>query len=257
LSWDLSEHFEMPLAPRLTISAACASGLHALIRACWMIQSGQVRRALVVAAEASLHPLFLASFKRLGILASEEEGCRPYDRRRGGFFMSEAAAAVCLEGPVANARSNPPIVAVEKFAMGSDAEHITLSDPRGETLRRMLKEIAVDPVDLVHGHGTGTEANDLVELAAIDDLVVGDSGAVVYSHKAALGHSLGAAGLVAVVINCLAHQRGVIPGNVGTQTAMATKNVRVPRGATRRRVRRSLVLASGFGGPAAAVALMS
>src|SRR5579884_1656487 len=45
--------------PHLTLSAACASGLNALVRAAMMIRQGQVQRALVVAAESSLHPLFI------------------------------------------------------------------------------------------------------------------------------------------------------------------------------------------------------
>src|SRR3954451_3465056 len=55
--------------PVLTLSGACASGLHALIRAAMMIRAGEVRQALVVATEASVHPLFVGSFQRLGVLA--------------------------------------------------------------------------------------------------------------------------------------------------------------------------------------------
>src|SRR5690606_13637693 len=76
--------------PRMTISAACASGLHALARAALLMTSGACRRALVVAAESSLHELFIASFGRLGVLAPDDHGCRPFDRDRRGFLMSEA-----------------------------------------------------------------------------------------------------------------------------------------------------------------------
>jgi 3-oxoacyl-[acyl-carrier-protein] synthase II len=78
--------------PKLTVSAACASGLLALGRAVMMIRAGEARRVLVVAAEASVHPLFLGSFKRLGVLPREGVGCRPFDETRDGFLMSEAAA---------------------------------------------------------------------------------------------------------------------------------------------------------------------
>src|SRR5207302_8186491 len=57
--------------PRLTVSAACASGLQALVQATMLLQSGVAKRALVVAAEASVHPLFVSSFKRLGVLPPE------------------------------------------------------------------------------------------------------------------------------------------------------------------------------------------
>jgi 3-oxoacyl-[acyl-carrier-protein] synthase II len=252
-AFDLAMHLNCPRAVRLTMSAACSSGLHALLRGCMMIAGGEVRRAVLVAVESSLHPLFVASFNRLGILADESAGCRPFDRQRGGFFMSEAAAAVCIEGQAGCL--NPPIAAIERFGLGSDALHITASDPDARTLRRLLTDVLAGPVDLVHAHGTGTEANDGVELAAIDDVVSCAPDAAVYSHKAALGHSLGAAGLISVVINCLAHVHGTIPPNAQTRSPLPTKNVRIDRTVVQCQVNRSLALASGFGGPAAVVAL--
>ena len=65
------EGFPLLDGPSLTVSCVCASGLHALIRATMMIQSGEAERVLVVAAEASVHPMFVASFKRLGVLPPE------------------------------------------------------------------------------------------------------------------------------------------------------------------------------------------
>ena len=60
---------------RLTLSTACASGLHAAqSRAVMMIEQDGVERVLVVAVESSLHPLFVGSFKRLGVLASPGGG---------------------------------------------------------------------------------------------------------------------------------------------------------------------------------------
>ena len=135
--------------PRLTLSAACASGLNALIRAAMMIRSGEVDRALVVAAEASVHPLFSGSFKRLGVLPAEGELCRPLDRARSGFFISEAAAAVCLEARTVDPESEcdaltarRPFAIVDRFALGGDATHITGSDPSGQPLRRILRDVA-------------------------------------------------------------------------------------------------------------------
>jgi len=249
--------------PRLTLSAACASGLHALIRGAMLIRSAQCRRVLVVASESSLHPLFVASFKRLGVLPPEGFGCKPFDVHRDGFLMSEAAAAVCLEAADPDARGDN--VAVDRFALGGDAIHLTGSDPDAAVLRHLLHEV-VDggPVDLVHAHGTGTATNDPIELAAIE-AEIGDDAAVdtgggrpnVYSHKGALGHSLGAAGLVAVVVNVMCHRRGTVPPNASTTTPLPTKGVEISRVPVERRVRRSLATAAGFGGPTAVVSLFS
>jgi 3-oxoacyl-[acyl-carrier-protein] synthase II len=277
--------FKLLDGPALTFSAACASGLHALIRGALMIQCGEADRVLVVAAEASVHPMFLASFKRLGVLPREGAGCRPFDVDRDGFLMSEAAAAVCLESaeaagsavqpqfPAGESRvdpdqttrlrfaSRPPVrIAIDRFALGGDATHLTGGDAQARVLRRMIHQ-AMDrrPVDLIHAHGTGTVLHDPVELAAFEDECVFDASPapMVYSHKGALGHSLGAAGLVSVVLNCVIHARGVMPGNVQTRRALPTKRVAIPHASRRQTVGRSLAAASGFGGAVAAVTLIS
>ncbi|HEY7118206.1 MAG TPA: beta-ketoacyl synthase N-terminal-like domain-containing protein [Tepidisphaeraceae bacterium] len=254
--------------PKWTVSAACASGLLALIRGAMLIRSGEARRVLVVAAEASVHPLFLGSFNRLGVLPAPEIGCRPFDLTRDGFLMSEAAAAVCLEAghvspPQSEAPDNdPPMhVAIDRFALGADATHLTAGDPTGRVLTHLISKVIGDhdAVDLIHAHGTGTLANDPVELAAIETALAdkrpSPSSPCLYSHKGALGHSLGAAGLVAVVLNVLAHQRGVIPPNVRTPRPLPARYVEIASIARQRAVRRSIALAAGFGGAIAAVSL--
>ena len=245
--------------PRLTVSAACASGLHAMVRGAMMIRSGEARQVLVVAAEASVHPLFLGSFHRLGVLARPGDGCRPFDRHRSGFYMSEAAAAVLLEASDDDDDDAHGTVFLDRFALAGDATHLTGGDPDARTLRYLLARV-IDgrPVDLVHAHGTGTPLNDEAELAAIEAEVAGQgTRPVVYSHKGALGHSLGAAGLVSVVVNCQAHAAGVVPPNVQTRDPLPTRRVVLSRGAVRRPVRRSVAVAAGFGGAMGAVSLVS
>jgi 3-oxoacyl-[acyl-carrier-protein] synthase II len=251
---------KLPLldGPATTLSAACASGIHALIRASMMIRGGEADRVLVVAAEASVHPLFLASFKRLGVLPPEGFGCRPFDVERAGFLMSEAAAAVCLEAADESTLTPRPYVRVDRFAFGGDATHMTGVDPAGLTLRHLLARVVDNrPVDLIHAHGTGTSLNDPIELAAFDDIVAGDRVPIVYSHKGALGHSLGASGLVSVALNCAMHAKGVVPPNVQTRRPLETRRVRVFADAKAQATRRSIAVAAGFGGPTAAVSLIS
>jgi 3-oxoacyl-[acyl-carrier-protein] synthase II len=254
--------------PRLTVSGACASGLLALIRGAMMIQSGEVRQALVVATEASVHPLFLGSFQRLGVLARPGTGCRPFDRDREGFLMSEAAAAVLLEAhdPMKSPRpagrgssDGTRAICLDRFTLGADATHLTGADPDARVLRHLLARV-IDgrPVDLFHAHGTGTVANDDLELAAIE-AAVGNAPTppALYSHKGALGHSLGAAGLLSVVLNCQAHATGTIPPNVQTRDPLPTRSVLLSHEPVRRRIRRSVAVAAGFGGAMAAVSLVS
>jgi 3-oxoacyl-[acyl-carrier-protein] synthase II len=239
--------------PILTLSAACASGLYALARATMMIEAGEVDRALVVATEASVHPLFIGSFQRLGILAKPGEGCRPFGKNRSGFYMSEAAAAVLLEADSAGE------IAVERFALGGDATHLTGNDVSATVLKHLLMQV-IDGrgVDLIHAHGTGTQANDEMELSAIEgSLSSASSHPTLYSHKAALGHSLGASGLLSVVLNCMSHRHGIIPPNPNTVSPLPAGQLSICNTAVAHPIRRSLAIASGFGGATAVVSLVS
>jgi 3-oxoacyl-[acyl-carrier-protein] synthase II len=242
--------------PRTALSAACASGIHALIHAIVLLRSGVARRALVVATEASVHPLFIGSFRRLGVLPREGVGCRPFDRARNGFLMSEAAAAVCLE--IAD-ETRQAYAFVDRFALAADATHLTGGDPSGRALKHILARVIDNqPIDLIHAHATGTVLHDPVELDAIESsLTHGDPAPSVYSHKGALGHSLGAAGLVAVVLNCLSHRTGIIPGNIRTTRPLPTHHASIAQEPAQRPIRRSLALAAGFGGAMGAVSLKS
>jgi 3-oxoacyl-[acyl-carrier-protein] synthase II len=251
ISTHLARAFDIR-GPRLTISTACSSGLHALIRGAMMIQSGQASRVLVVAAEASVHPLFIASFDRLGILPPPGYGCRPFDRSRRGFVMSEAAAAVLLDST-----PSPSSIAIERYAMAADATHLTRNSDHSLPLQHCLRQvIGSTPIDLIHAHGTGTLHNDHTELAALELLFRNSTPPPhLYSHKGALGHSLGAAGLVSVVLNVLAHQHSTIPPNPQTRSPMPTTHLALSNAAVDRPIRRSLALAAGFGGQIAAVGL--
>jgi 3-oxoacyl-[acyl-carrier-protein] synthase II len=255
---DIAASLTVGYGPRLTISAACASGLLALIRAAMMIESGQAKRVLVIAAEASVHPLFLASFKRLGVLPAPEIGCRPFDETRDGFLMSECAAAVCLEAaPGTPSTSDPVTVAIDRYALGGDGSHLTSPDPDGRVLRYLIDKVTgSEPIDLVHAHGTGTPTNDPIELAALESIFEhATSTPCLYSHKGALGHSLGAAGLVSVVLNLQAHRLDRVPPNVRTTRPLPSNAIQIHSTPQTRPIHRSLALAAGFGGATAAVTL--
>jgi len=244
--------------PRLTYSAACASGLHALIRGAMMIVDGDVDAALVIGAESSLQEIFLASFQRLGLLADLKIGCRPMDEFRDGLLVSEAAAAVWM------VRSDSPDIGhvrlpivVESMFMGSDGYHLTGVDPDGKALRTLIEQtLGESGVDLVHAHATGTRANDGVELDALDEaLDRRGCNAIAYSHKGALGHSLGASGMVSTVLAVKSHQTGTVAGNIRTSHPLATRHLQISQRPIHATIARTLILAAGFGGPVATVCL--
>lgn len=218
-----------------TSVAACASGSHALHRAAQALRRGECLRALVVAADASLHPLFEASFARLGILARPDANgirrCEPFSGLPTGFFISEGAAAIVLDrAPLPN---HPPLAWLEDTWIGGDGTSLLAVDPRAAALRAGLQNMLRDtpPTDLafIHAHATGT-AHDAHELRAIRSMVRPDI--PVFSHKRFLGHSLGAAGLVSVALSLQCHRH-----------ARTLAGQPIPAERTR-----SLTIAQGFGG---------
>lgn len=225
--------------PRKTIVGACASGLMAVHHAVGMLQHGLIRRALVVASDASLHPLFLATYRRMGVLAPPDADgqarCDPFAASGKGFVVSEAAAAVTLE-----VDSEPQTgIHLLRTGLASDGTHLVATDPSAYAMRRLLQRLHAPgaPLGFVHAHATGT-GHDAYELQAIRDTY----GVVkpVFSHKYYLGHTMGAASLVSLVLSAHCHRMGVLPD--GTRCDPAAP---------------SLTLAQGFGGHIAGAVLQS
>ncbi|HEX8323777.1 MAG TPA: beta-ketoacyl synthase N-terminal-like domain-containing protein [Tepidisphaeraceae bacterium] len=252
---DIAHALGQAYGPRLTLAGACASGLHALIRASDLIRQGTCDHALVVAAEASTHALFQANFARLGVLANPAVGCRPFDADRHGFLLAEAAAAVWLTH-----QPTPGCIQIEHGLALADSTHLTGVDQTGRTLRHLLATLGVPRVDHVHAHGTGTVLNDAVELAAIE-AALGQYHPTVYSHKHAIGHTQGAAGLISVVLDAEMHRRGTVLGNANTLRTLSARpekdRIDIRREPGVYRLTRSVEIAAGFGGTVAGVRLAS
>lgn len=219
-----------------TSVAACSSGLHALHRAVRSVQHNETSCALVVATDASLHDLFTGSFARLGVLAKPDPDgqrrCDPFDPRGKGFFLSEAAAAILIESQP----RTPTDIRIDDSWIGADGNDIIQIDANTQTLRYGLSKLAPSPDQLafVHAHATGT-SHDTHELAAVR-AVLGHT-VEVFSHKKHIGHTLGAAGLISVVLSATCHQRGI---------SLTNNPLHAPT---------SLTISQGFGGHIAIVRL--
>jgi nodulation protein E len=81
-------------------------------------------------------------------------------------------------------------------------------------MRLALEDAAIGPesVGYINAHGTGTQANDAVETAAIRQVFGGHAESTpVSSTKSMHGHLLGAAGALEMVAALLALRDGVLP----------------------------------------------
>ncbi len=251
-----------------TVAAACATGLAALARAAALLAEGAADTVLVVATDASIHPLFIGAFWTMGALARWErtpaDACRPFSADREGFVLSEGAAAVVLQRAGAcAATATDPVVTIAGAAVGSQGGHLVRPSASPAALAEVIR-LACDRgrwadgrVDLIHAHGTGTPAGDRAETAAIRRaLPAAADRAVVVSTKPVTGHLLGAAGLAQAVLTVRAMQTGLIPRAINYRRPDPACDLDYNTDGPRRiAVTRALCTASGFGGACAAVAL--
>lgn len=197
--------------PSLTISATCCSGAHALVEAAQAIQSGRIDAAVVVAADAAIHPAVLGQMQVAGMLTEETvvpgHGCLPFDSARTGTALGEGAACVLLaSGRVQNQLRSSPGIQLSGWHIAVDSHSRTLSDPDGLSLEKSMSQalhmahLPPARISLISPHGTGTLYNDEVETRAFQRFLqeAGPSFPRLVPTKHFTGHCLGATSLMEV-----------------------------------------------------------
>ncbi len=197
------------------VSSACASAAHAVGQAFADIRSGTVDVAIAGGSEACLSHGCMKGWQALHILS--DNGCRPFSLGRRGVVLGEGAAMFVLEAyDIAAARGADILAELIGFGMSSDAGSITAPDAGGMA-RAMIGAlgdagISADAVDHVNAHGTGTQANDVTECAALH-LVFGDRlpRIPVTANKSVLGHALGASGAFELAMSVMSLREQILP----------------------------------------------
>ncbi len=240
--------------PRITVSTACSSSANALGMALDWIRLGRAD-AVVAGGTESLCRTIFAGFNALHALSREP--CRPFDRRRSGLTLGEGAAILVLESAESAARRGARVHAeLCGYGASADAHHLTAPHPEGAgavlAMRRALARAGLEPeaIDYINAHGTGTPLNDAIEIAAIKR-VFGAAARhlAVSSTKAAVGHTLGAAGAIEALATVLALRDGFLPPTVRLEEPDADCDLDcVPVHSRPATLRYALSNSYGFGG---------
>ena len=201
--------------PAYTLSTACSSASHAIGLAFWMVRHGMTEMALAGGSEA---PFSLGHLKAWdAIRAVSPDTCRPFSKNRRGMILAEGGAMIIIEPlEAALARGVHIYAEIVGFGMSSDAHHITqpLAAGAERAIRAVLQDAELQPrqIGYINAHGTGTAANDPMEISAIRS-VFGDHAEqmALSSTKSMHGHALGAAGAIEAVATILALQHGILP----------------------------------------------
>src|SRR5262249_39942257 len=148
------------------------------------------------------------------------ERVRPFDRRRSGLLLGEAAALVLMtrEG----ASPGPRLGRLLGHASASDGSHIPAPaahrrGPEVPPLPALADAgLTADDVDFVSAHGTGTLVNDRIEADVLRRVLGRRASQIpVNSIKASLGHTMGAAAALEAVMCLMAGRDGIVPKTLG------------------------------------------
>ncbi len=245
-----------------TVCSACSSGLASIIQAVVLLRAGELD-AVVAGGYDPMSEYTYAGFNSLRLIAPGLP--RPFCRDRQGMKIAEGYGLVVLERAAdAARRSAAPLARLAGYGESSDAFHLTKPHSEGDgaalAMRAALERagLAAADIGLVCAHATGTPDNDGAEAGALRQ-VFGQALArvPVAAFKSALGHTLGAAGSVELILSMMALRGQCVPASV----AGCEQNIEFPELQLVRSQPRSEAMAHtmtnslGFGGANTSVVL--
>ena len=242
------------------ISTACASSAYAMAVAKQFIESGLYDMVITGGISNIVSHETITGFNQLLAMSANpdpETACRPFTKNRDGFIMGEGSGAVILESEESALKRNAHIYCEFSGAsMYDEAYNLTapLTDGQGmvESMKLAIEnaDIAPEKINYINAHGTSTGLNDAYETAAIKEVFGSNAGNIpVSSIKAAIGHTLGAGGVLEAIACIKAIEAGIIPPTIHyDEPAPECDLDYVPNTARKHHVDAALSNSFGFGG---------
>ena len=148
--------------------------------------------------------------------------CKSFDASADGYCRAEGCGAVVLKTLEDALAENDQVLGIIRSSeLGHSGNASSITHPHSPTqigvIQRLLQKSGVEPNDVstVEAHGTGTPAGDPSELNSITNALCSHRTAgnslYVTSHKANIGHTEAASGLIATIKMCLMFKYGRIP----------------------------------------------
>jgi 3-oxoacyl-[acyl-carrier-protein] synthase II len=177
------------LGPNHVVASGCSAGLDALGIAKLLLDSGQVKRALVVAVDLPLVPVLLDNYASSGLLGNSSP-LNPFSTAACGFVTGEGAAAIALSS-VEKGKS-----AITHFSNNSDgADPVGVPADGGRS--HLLLEDAIRSAGApaaICPHATGTKIQARAERTFLGSLP--ENATTLHLLKPYFGHTVGASGLL-------------------------------------------------------------
>ena len=238
-----------------TLSAACASGSHAIGMAFLMIRQGLQDR-IVCGGAQEINVYAMASFDGLGTFSLREsdptKASRPFDKDRDGLVPGGGAATVILESYESAVKRGARILGeVVGYGFSSNGDHISNPDIDGQlrSLQMALRqsELKADEIDYINAHATSTPVGDASEARAIFE-IFGER-VPVSSTKSMTGHECWMAGASEIVYSMLMMEGGFIAPNINFESPDEdTAKIQIVDGKREADINVFLSNSFGFGG---------
>jgi len=253
------------MGPSFTIDAACASSLASLDTACDLLASNEVDVVLYGGGDRAMRVQRYEAYCQFHAI-SPTSAPKPFDADADGFLPGEGAAVCALKRLDDAIADGDNIHAVIRgVGSSSDGTRKSLHKPSAEGLalamRRALDQAGVDPkeVTYVECHGGGTPTGDATETEAVRAVYLdgGDHEVTIGTVKANIGHTQGAAGVIALAKTALALEQQALPPTlrfskapeshgIGSGLRINTKTEPFPRNGSHRTF--AAVSSMGLGG---------
>lgn len=240
----------------MTVSAACASGSHAIGLGALLIRDG-LQDIVVCGGAQEVNPYAVGSFDGISAFSTREDeperASRPFDRDRDGLVPGGGAATVILESYESARRRGARILGeVLGYGFSGNGDHI--SSPNVDGPRRSL-EMAVrragirkEEIGYINAHATSTHVGDSNEAKAIA-AVFGERTVPVTSTKSQTGHEMWMAGASEVIYSMIMMKNGFIAPNLNFENPDEdSSRLLIPAERLSRRFDTFLSNSFGFGG---------
>jgi 3-oxoacyl-[acyl-carrier-protein] synthase-1 len=230
----------------IVVSNACISGVLAIQTAALYIKHGLIDHAIVTGGDL-FSKFTLSGFYSFKALSAGI--CKPFDKNRDGINLGEAIGTVLLTNDLTAAKGTYA-VAIGGYGSSNDANHISGPSRDGSGLslavQKAIKHTPVTAIDVINAHGTATLYNDNMESLAFQQLGLSD--VPLNSLKGYYGHTLGAAGVLEVIISIRSLLNNTIVKSLGYEEPGTEGKVNVTKAFIKKEIRTVLKTASGFGG---------
>lgn len=246
----IADYFEFKSEP-IIVSNACVSGVLAVNVAKRFIEMDTFDNVYVLALD-ELTDFVLTGFN--SFQAMDFELCKPFDQARKGVNLGEAAACIYLSK---NKEKNSFQILGE--ASINDANHISGPSRTGEglvlSIESAMKEanVSSNEIDYISAHGTATLYNDEMESIAFNRLQM--SKTPTNSLKAFYGHTLGASGLLELVISMKQAEENILLKSNNFKEVGTSVSQNILKENLQKEINVILKTSSGFGGSNAVIIL--